>query len=59
MAHMQQPCAQFKPETVLLFRPYTLANKNYYHIYGPTSRRGVMRDSQLERRALNLRAGPA
>jgi hypothetical protein len=57
--HMLQLCEQFEPEKILLFGSYTLANKNCRHIYGPTSRRGVMSGSQLERRILNLRAAPA
>jgi len=58
MGHMRQLWAQFEPEKMLLFGSYTLANKNRRHVYGPTSRRGVMRGSQLERRSLNLRVGP-
>jgi hypothetical protein len=43
--HMLQLCEQLEPEKIHLFRPYTLANKNWRHVYGPTSRRGVMSGS--------------
>ena len=56
--HIRQLCEQFEPEKMPLFDPYILADKNWRHAYDLTNRRGVMSGPQLERRALNLRAGP-